>query len=99
VAKPYGIPFVPAVGDDNKRAIRIAEEIWFPMRTIFGLGIDDKFIVVLTGKDFNLFEVQVRLTQDPLILVHSISYHSDAFCGFHYEHGFIAAGSHDGKIR
>lgn len=68
------------------------------MRTIFGLGLDDKFIVVLTGKE-SLFEVQVRLTQDPLILVHSISYHSDAFCGFHYEHGFIAAGSYDGKIR
>jgi hypothetical protein len=68
------------------------------MRTIFGLGLDDKFIVVLTGKE-SLFEVQVRLTQDPLILVHSISYQSHAFCGFHYEHGFIAAGSYDGKIR
>lgn len=82
----------------NISQISHKDEIVFLEQSIFGLGMDERFIVLLVGKE-SIFEVQVRLTQDPLILVHSMIFRSHAFCGFHYEDGFVAAGSYDGKIR
>lgn len=73
-------------------------EILFPLQKIFGLALSDGYIVVLVGKEPN-FEIQIRLRHDPLILLHSMSYRSQAFSGFHSHDSFVAAGSDDGKIR
>lgn len=82
----------------NLPQILLKGEILFPSQKIFGLALDDKHIIVLVGKA-PLFEIQIRLTRDPLILLHSMHYPSHTFSGFHCHVGFVAAGSDDGKIR
>ena len=65
---------------------------------LHGLGLDDKFAVVVLGTRPK-FDIQIRSTKDLGLIVHSISYWTHFFSGFHYEAGYIAAGSDDGKIR
>lgn len=73
-------------------------EILFPTQEIYGLGLDNTFIVVLIC-DGPCYEVQVRKTQDFAGLSHSMKFRSRMFCGFHYEAGHIAAGLDDGQIK
>ncbi len=74
------------------------QEILFPAEKIYGIGFDEKLTAVLIKKK-NDFEVQIRQSQNSLNLIHSMHYTSHVFSGFHYETGFVAAGSDDGKIR
>ncbi|KAI9561908.1 hypothetical protein GHT06_012870 [Daphnia sinensis] len=82
----------------NLPKISLEGEIVFPLQKIFGLALDDKYIVVLVGQA-PLFEIQVRPRHDFLVILHSMHYRSHAFSGFHCHLGFVAAGSDDGKIR
>nr|CAG4641459.1 EOG090X014D [Eurycercus lamellatus] len=82
----------------NSSEIMKMEEIYFPLHyTMYGLGFDDEFIIILVGKTFD-YEIQVRTTKNRTLL-HTLRFKTHSFSGFHYEAGFIAAGSDDGKIR